>query len=167
MQKLEIAAWESGYQYRYLHHPGALYLSRSGSDEQCLELRIHFLPTRIDLTRKIHSLYSQISGKQGKVGIHSGLRLEYFDRTVTLAQPSETYDLSKLNLFPSVNLSYDLGEGAKAKLGYSRRIERTTTFKMTPFPEREHSETLEQGDAELLPEYIDLVGGRSGKELAG
>jgi len=28
---------------------------------------------------------------------------------------------------------------------------------MTPFPEREHSETLEQGDAELLPEYIDIV----------
>ncbi len=28
---------------------------------------------------------------------------------------------------------------------------------MTPFPEREHSETLEQGDAELLPEYIDLA----------
>ena len=28
---------------------------------------------------------------------------------------------------------------------------------MTPFPEREHSETLEQGDAELLPEYIDAA----------
>ncbi|GAB4402498.1 MAG: hypothetical protein OHK0039_00610 [Bacteroidia bacterium] len=27
---------------------------------------------------------------------------------------------------------------------------------MTPFPEREHSETLEQGDAKLLPEFIDL-----------
>lgn len=30
-------------------------------------------------------------------------------------------------------------------------------FKMNPFPEREHSETLEQGDPELLPEFIDLV----------
>jgi outer membrane receptor protein involved in Fe transport len=28
---------------------------------------------------------------------------------------------------------------------------------MTPFPEREHNETLEQGDAELLPELTDLV----------
>ncbi|MFT5736629.1 MAG: iron complex outermembrane receptor protein [Maribacter sp.] len=28
---------------------------------------------------------------------------------------------------------------------------------MNPFPEREHSETLEQGDPELLPEFIDLV----------
>jgi outer membrane receptor protein involved in Fe transport len=28
---------------------------------------------------------------------------------------------------------------------------------MNPFPEREHSETLEQGDPELKPEFIDLV----------
>jgi outer membrane receptor protein involved in Fe transport len=28
---------------------------------------------------------------------------------------------------------------------------------MNPFPEREHSETLEQGDPELEPEFIDLV----------
>ncbi len=50
-----------------------------------------------------------------------------------------------------------LGNGFSAKSGYSRRSERTTTFTLTPFPEREHSETLEQGDAELLPEFIDLA----------
>jgi outer membrane receptor protein involved in Fe transport len=50
-----------------------------------------------------------------------------------------------------------LGQGFAAKAAYSRRIQRTTTFKMTPFPEREHSETLEQGDAELKPEFVDLV----------
>ena len=38
-----------------------------------------------------------------------------------------------------------------------KRIERTTTFKMNPFPEREHSETLEQGDPNLHPELIDQV----------
>ena len=42
-------------------------------------------------------------------------------------------------------------------MAYSKRIERTTTFKMNPFPEREHSETLEQGDPNLHPELIDQV----------
>jgi outer membrane cobalamin receptor len=42
-------------------------------------------------------------------------------------------------------------------MAYSKRIERTTTFKMNPFPEREHSETLEQGDPTLHPELIDQV----------
>jgi len=36
-------------------------------------------------------------------------------------------------------------------------VQRTTTFKMNPFREREHSETLEQGDKNLLPEFVDLV----------
>ena len=36
-------------------------------------------------------------------------------------------------------------------------MNRTTTFKMNPFREREHSETLEQGDAELKPEFIDVL----------
>ena len=74
-----------------------------------------------------------------------------------LPAPDTTYSLQQLNPFPSINLQYDLGKGFVFKTAYSRRIERTTTFKMTPFPEREHSETLEQGDAELLPEFIDLV----------
>ena len=48
-------------------------------------------------------------------------------------------------------------ENTNIKLAYSKRIERTTTFKMNPFPEREHSETLEQGDPNLHPELIDQV----------
>jgi outer membrane receptor protein involved in Fe transport len=50
-----------------------------------------------------------------------------------------------------------LKDRASVGLAYSKRIERTTTFKMNPFPEREHSETLEQGDPNLQPEMIDQV----------
>jgi len=107
------------------------------------------------LTRKIHAAYTQLSGKLNKWQYTAGFRLEYFDRTVNIARPEETYKLDRFNPFPSANLSYDLSKEFLFKTAYSRRIERTTTFKMTPFPEREHSETLEQGDAELLPEYID------------
>ena len=148
--------WESGYQYRYLKHPGDFeYFDRDLDNNVWVENPL--FTNSIGLTRSIHSLYSQLSGEQGKWQYTAGLRLEYFDREVTIARPDETYNLDQLNLFPSFNLSYDLGNNLQAKAGYSRRIERTTTFKMTPFPEREHSETLEQGDAELLPEYIDAA----------
>ena len=148
--------WESGYQYRYLQHPGDFnYFDRDLRTNEWIENPL--FTNSINLTRKIHAVYSQLSGKKDKFQYTAGLRLEHFDRTVEIARPDETFTLDQLNLFPSVNLSYQLQEGVIAKAGYSRRIERTTTFKMTPFPEREHSETLEQGDAELLPEYIDLV----------
>lgn len=155
-RKLGTLAWESGYQFRFLQHPGDFqYFDRDLDNDVWVENPL--FTNRIDLTRKIHSVYSQVGGKRGKWEYIAGLRLEHFDRTVTIARPDETFNLGQLNLFPSLNLGYQLSESLTAKAGYSRRIERTTTFKMTPFPEREHSETLEQGDAELLPEYIDLV----------
>ncbi len=155
-RKVGTTNWESGYQFRYLKHPGDfLYQDRDFTTNTWVENPL--FTNSIILKRQIHSLYSQVTGESGKLAYTAGLRVEYFDRTVDIAQPDETFDLTRFNLFPSVNLKYDLGNGLAAKAGYSRRIERTTTFKLTPFPEREHSETLEQGDAELQPEYIDLV----------
>ena len=150
------ATWESGYQYRYLNHPGDFdYFDIDPITSVRVENPL--FTNGIKLTRKIHAVYSQVSGSREKLKYSAGLRLESFDRDVSIVSPKNTFTLDKINLFPSLNLSYDLGEGLTAKGGYSRRIQRTTTFKMTPFPEREHSETLEQGDAELLPEYIDIV----------
>lgn len=155
-QKIGTAQWENGYQYRYLKHPGDfIYLDRN-FQTNTWETNPLFTNS-IDLQRDIHSVYSQIGGSAGKWQYSFGLRLEYFDRSVGLANPNTAFELKQFNPFPSANLRYDLGDGLSAKMAYSRRIERTTTFKMTPFPEREHSETLEQGDAELNPEFIDLV----------
>ena len=148
--------WESGYQYRFLQHPGDfIYLDRNLVENSWEENPL--FTNTIDLSRKIHALYTQFSGKHQRWSYTAGLRLENFDRTVEIARPASTFELNRWNLFPSLNLSYALSEDLLLKAAYSRRIERTTTFKMTPFPEREHSETLEQGDAELLPEYIDLL----------
>lgn len=155
-RKLGAVNQESGYQFRFLRHPGDfIYLDRN-FETDAWEVNPGFT-NRIELQRSIHSLYSQFSGKWGKLSFAAGLRLEYFDRQVALALPDTTYSLEQFNPFPSVNLQYDLGNSFSAKAGYRRRIERTTTFTLTPFPEREHSETLEQGDAELKPEFIDLA----------
>lgn len=154
--KLGAAKWESGYQYRYLKHPGDFIYWDRNFETNTWEVNPLFTNS-IELRRQIHAVYSQLSGEAGKLQYSGGLRLEYFDREVDIAEPDALYTLDQFNLFPSLNLQYDLGTGLFAKAGYSRRIERTTTFKMTPFPEREHSETLEQGDAALLPEYIDLI----------
>ena len=147
---------ESGYQFRYLEHPGDFVYEDLDPATGTFVVNPEFT-NRILLRRDIHSLYGQASGRYGKLEYNGGLRLEYFDRRVGLARPDTTYRLERWNLFPSANLKLRLRDGLALKAGYSRRIERTTTFKMTPFPEREHNETLEQGDAELLPELSDVV----------
>jgi len=155
-QKIGSVTLTTGYQFRYLKHPGDFVYFDRNLDNNIWVSNPTFT-NKIDLRRSIHSLYGQINGTMGKLQYVAGLRLEYFDREVKLQNPNTTYVLQKFNPFPSINLQYDLGEGLTAKAGYSRRIQRTTTFSLTPFPEREHSETLEQGDAELQPEYIDLA----------
>ncbi|MDW3650908.1 MAG: outer membrane beta-barrel family protein [Bacteroidia bacterium] len=148
--------WESGYQYRYLSHPGDfIYLDKNLQTGEWIPNPT--FTNRIELKRTIHSIYNQFSGKENKLSYSGGLRLEYMDREVRTASPDTLYSLDLLSLFPNLSLSYDLGDGFLLKGGYSRRIQRTTTFKMTPFPEREHSETLEQGDAELLPEFVNQI----------
>ena len=72
-------------------------------------------------------------------------------------QLDEDYSLDFAKLFPSASVNYKWKDNVSFQLAYSKRIERTTTFKMNPFPEREHSETLEQGDPNLHPELIDQV----------
>jgi len=155
-KQLGTVSWETGYQFRFLKHPGDFeYFDRDLDNNTWVENPL--FTNSIELRRAIHSVYSQWSGEKKRLQYSAGLRLEYFDRTVEIARPDNTFELDRFNLFPSANLSYDLNSELLFKAGYSRRIARTTTFKMTPFPEREHSETLEQGDAELLPEYIDLA----------
>lgn len=154
--KLGELTFESGYQFRYLKHPGDfIYLDRNFDTNEFEENPL--FTNSIELRRGIHALYGQISGKQGKLSYTAGLRLEYFNREVDIEVPQNTFTLEQVNPFPSLNLQYDLGNGLFLNGAYSRRIQRTTTFKMTPFPEREHSETLEQGDAELNPEFVDLI----------
>ena len=52
---------------------------------------------------------------------------------------------------------YSTHPGLSIKAGFSRRIERSTNNQLNPIPEREHSETLETGDPDLLPEFINLA----------
>jgi len=51
-------------------------------------------------------------------------------------------------------MRYQAFEKTTVKIGYNRRIKRTNNYELNPFPEREHAETLEQGDPNLLPELI-------------
>jgi ferric enterobactin receptor len=52
---------------------------------------------------------------------------------------------------------YSLNNSWNAKAGYSKRVQRNNNSELNPIPEREHSETLEQGDSDLLPPFVDLV----------
>ena len=145
---------ESGYQFRYDTQDGQFDYQVTPAASQPDAARFR---GRAEAKNQINSVYSQYSGKQGKLAYTAGLRYEYAARTVNLSYDPVPHKLNLSNLFPSANVLYTIKEGWQAKAGYSRRVQRTTNFELNPIPEREHSETLEQGDPDLLPEFVDLA----------
>lgn len=154
----EIGQLEWGYQFRNLDHSGDFVYERKNNETGLFEL-VSAFSSEVDLTRIIHAGFGQFNGSFDKWSYGIGLRLEAMDRELHLKDKAglvdSLYTYSFVRPFPSVNLMYSVNDHVKWKAGYSKRVERTTTFKMNPFPEREHSETLEQGDPTLLPEMID------------
>lgn len=145
---------ESGYQFRYDTQHGKFDYFVTPATSQPDADRFRGSASAIN---QINSIYTQYSGNQQKLEYVAGLRYEYAARTVTLSYDPAPHKLNLSNLFPAVNLLYNISEKWKAKAGYSKRIQRTNNFELNPIPEREHSETLEQGDPDLLPSFIDLV----------
>lgn len=151
---------EAGYQYRNLDHTGDFVYERRTDFDDDFTLVPEF-SSEVNLQRSIHSVYGQFTGNSGKWDYAAGARVEAMERTLYLKDKGntidETYNYDFVKLYPSASLQYALNDKTAIKAAYTKRVERTTTFKMNPFPEREHSETLEQGDPNLRPEFIDLV----------
>ncbi|TDT47342.1 outer membrane receptor protein involved in Fe transport [Maribacter spongiicola] len=157
---LKLGVFETGYQYRNLDHKGDFVYERRPRFEDDFVLVPEF-SSEVNLKRSIHSFYTQFTGQKGKWDYAAGARVEITNRTFELKDKAntvdETFKLDFTKLYPSTSLLYSINDNTNIKAAYSKRVERTTTFKMNPFPEREHSETLEQGDPELKPEFIDLL----------
>lgn len=112
---------------------------------------------RAKSSNAINGMYVQYGAKQNKLQYTAGLRYEISKREVVLSADPNPHYLNLNNLFPSLNLLYTINNSWSYKAGYSKRIQRNNNFELNPIPEREHSETLEQGDPDLLPQFVDLV----------
>ncbi len=146
---------ESGYQFRYDSQDGNFdyLITPEDLDQPDLDL---FRGTALSINQ-IHSLYSEYSESHEKLEYVAGLRYEYSKRTVDLSFDPTTHQLILSNLFPSASLLYSFTPDLSLKAGFSRRIQRSTNNQLNPIPEREHSETLEIGDPDLLPEFVSLA----------
>jgi outer membrane receptor protein involved in Fe transport len=145
---------ETGYQFRKDKQDGNFDYTVSPTANQTDS---SIFRGKAKSANQINGLYVQYSGKINKLKYITGLRYEYASRSVDLSTDSTTYLLNLGNLFPSVNLLYTFNDSWNVKSGYSKRVQRNNNFELNPIPEREHSETLEQGDPNLLPQFIDLI----------
>ena len=145
---------ESGYQYRFDQQNGKFdyFVTPISAQPDAANFR-----GSAKSVNHSNGFYSQYSGKKNKLDYTAGLRYEYSTREVILSTDTNPHVLNLSNLFPSANLLYTFNTSWNAKFGYSKRVQRNNNFELNPIPEREHSETLEQGDPDLLPQFVDLI----------
>lgn len=148
---------ESGYQFTHSNQDGNfLYLTNILHTKEYITDPA--FSSNVLTNTHIHAVFTQLNGAINKLQYAAGLRYEYSQRKLSFTNDSlQGNTLNLFNLFPSANFAYALKNKWKLKADFSRRIQRTANFELNPFPEREHSETLEQGDANLLPEFTSIA----------
>jgi len=150
-QKVGKGNIQIGYQFRYDTQKGNfLYLTKNlGTNSFTTDAEFS---STVNVLNRIHAGYFQYTQTSKKLYYSGGLRIEHSNRDLYFSKNGEEKNQNLINLFPSVQFRYAAWNKGFIKLGYNRRIKRNNNFELNPFPEREHSETLEQGDPNLLPE---------------
>ena len=118
----------------------------------------------IDLTRAIYAGYVDYSATFRAFTLMAGLRLEYTNQLMKIANTDSLnffdkpilpeYKVQQLDWFPTLHVSYGFNENDALIFAASRRINRPPTKNMAPFLYRRHYEVYLVGDPELKPEYL-------------
>ncbi len=103
----------------------------------------------------VNALYSQYGSKREKFSYLIGLRLEATRITIDQVTTNDRQVKSYANLFPTINLGYEINENESFTLGYNRRIRRPRSRFINPFPSRSSATNLFQGNPDIDPSISD------------
>jgi outer membrane receptor protein involved in Fe transport len=104
-------------------------------------------------TERIHAAYVMAGNKFNKLSLQAGLRAEYSDITTELTETNQVNHREYFNIFPSMNLGYELKENKSLQLSYSYRISRPEFRDLLPFSDFTDTRSFFVGNPDLNPEY--------------
>ncbi len=146
--------FEAGYQSRFGYSEDITGLSDydSTSNQYIAEPKFDH---SVQYINNIHSLYLMYSGERGALGYQGGLRGEYTDRHIQLRGEDQTFTLDRLDLYPTIHLSYKFSQARQIMASYTRRLHRIRGWYLTPFVTWIDAYNVRRGNPDLKPEYID------------
>lgn len=105
----------------------------------------------------INAVYVQYGQKIKNFSLLGGLRYESTLINIEQATTNETTRKDFNNLFPTVNLGYEINETSNLTLGYNRRVSRPRGRLLNPFPSRSSESNIFQGNVDLNPIFADAI----------
>ena len=103
----------------------------------------------------IYASYAMYGNKSNKFSYQLGLRMEITDIRTELENTGEVNDKNYTDLFPSIHLTYNIGEEKFLQGSYSRRIRRPWFRSLNPFSSFSDARNIRAGNPDLDPTYSD------------
>jgi outer membrane receptor protein involved in Fe transport len=101
------------------------------------------------------SLYAMYSDLLWLLNYQLGFRAEYTYRNITVPWINQTFNIDRIDYFPSLHTSYKFSNVSTFMASYSRRINRPSGWELEPFPTWMDANNVRIGNPNLLPEFID------------
>ena len=105
--------------------------------------------------QQVHALYGTYERPFGKLTALAGLRVEAVRIDIDQVTQSIRAENDDVSLYPSLHLSYALGEDQKLKASYSRRIQRPQPGDYNPFRIYIDPQNFRSGNPDLKPQTTD------------
>lgn len=115
------------------------------------------LNNTFDFVEQVHAIYGTYAQKVNKMSYKLGLRVEQTLANSYLITTDERFINDYLSFFPSLSVSYQLKNNQQVQLGFSRRIERPSTWALNPFPSYSDPINLRMGNPFLMPQYSNSL----------
>ena len=108
------------------------------------------LTNNLFYNEKVNAFYTQYGNKKNKISYLFGIRVEE-SQTIVKQLESNSNSIKKYNdIFPTINLAYELKENETITLGYNRRISRPRSYFINPFPSRSSETSYFQGNPYII-----------------
>lgn len=114
------------------------------------------LTNKFNLRNNVYAGFVSFTSEIAGFNYMIGLRGEYMDRYLDQKTLSNAYSFTKMDYFPSVNISRKIDDH-QLQLSYSRRINRPNENLLNPFPFYSDPNITISGNPRLMPEYIDAL----------
>ena len=105
----------------------------------------------------VNAAYFQYGQQFNKISLLAGLRYEYTSVEIEQQTSTSISNNNYGNLFPTINLGYELKDGESFTLGYNRRIRRPRGRFLNPFPSRSSESNIFSGNVNLNPVITDAL----------
>jgi outer membrane receptor protein involved in Fe transport len=150
----DASKFEAGYQgeIELSDESNDLYEFNTSTNEYEIQSEFSNLAKYDENQQSLYAMYSDILWV---LNYQLGFRAEYTYRNIEVPLISQTFNIDRIDYFPSLHTSYKITPVSTIMASYSRRINRPGGWALEPFPTWVDANNVRIGNPDLLPEFID------------